>query len=216
MRLATLLLLATLPALPQDASALVSQLLHRAEIRGKGRLVVTSAAKQQRVYQLSLTRKLGAQAATSVIAIEGGPRITIESRFDGPPRIYQDSDAVVPPRRWSEPVVAGDFTLEDLAEPHLSWAKQTILRSEPCGEHQCAVLRSVPPNGAATSYTSITSWIDQTALLAVRVIKERKGAPPKLVTARGIRRVGKTWGASTVEVRTEGAQASTRMVFTSR
>jgi hypothetical protein len=215
LRLATLLLLPALPALAQDAAELIAQLLHRPDVRAKGRIVHTDAAKKQRVFQISLVRKLLPQSANVLLTVAEGPRILIESRFEGPPRIWKDAPTALPPRRWSEPLLESDFTLEDMAEAHLFWPKQTIVRTEKCGDRSCAVLRSEPGDGAVTAYSDVTTWVDGAAMLMVKIVKRRKDAPPKVFTTRGLRKVGEGWGASTVEARTEGAASFSRLVFTS-
>ncbi len=215
-RIAPAFLLFAFPLSAQDGPELVRMLQHRGDVRGRGRLVRTGEDKQQRVLQVSMLRKLLPRSANMLWSLAGGPRLLVEARFGGPVRIFRDAPEPLPQRRWTEPVAETDFTIEDLAETHFFWPKQTVVRTEKCGAHECLVLRSEPEEGAATAYSEVQSWVDRTALIAVRMVKKRKGGEPsKEFVTRGLRQVGSTWGASTVEARTQGAAAYTRLVFTS-
>jgi hypothetical protein len=214
-RLTTLAALFAFAAAAQDAAELIGRLLRRPDVRARGRLVVTGADKQQRVSSIALVRKVLPESANVLLTVAGGSRVLVESRFEGPPRVWKDAPALLPARRWSEPLQGSDFTLEDIAEAHLAWPTQTVLRAEKCGDRSCVVIQSLPGDAAATAYVDVTSWIDRAALLPVRMVKRRKDGPPKIILARGIRKVGDGWGASTVEARIEGAAAFSRMVFTS-
>lgn len=209
-------LLFAITASAQEATELVRMLQHRPDARGRGRLVRTDADRQQHVHPVTVVRKILPQSAYVLLSVEEGPRILVEEPFAGPLRIWIDSSNPIPQRRWTDAVARTDFTLEDIAEAHFYWSRQTVIRKEPCGMHECVVLRSQPEERTPTAYAEVQSWVDRTALLAVRTVKMRKdGGPAKEIVARGLRQAGTQWAASTVEARTHGEAAFTRLVITS-
>jgi hypothetical protein len=107
------------------------------------------------------------------------------------------------------------LTFEDLLENHLSWPAHVLVGDETLGKQICDVIRSEPDAQRGSAYSSVTSWIDRTTLLPVRILKKPIGpGPEKEVVCRGLKKSGGRWVAATVEMRTVGVPGSTRMVFT--
>jgi hypothetical protein len=75
-RPATLLLLSTIRALAQHPAELIAQLLHRPDVRAKGRIVHTDATRKERVFQISLLRTAMRSSSMATLA----PRLAIRQR----------------------------------------------------------------------------------------------------------------------------------------
>jgi hypothetical protein len=209
------------------AAALIDKILElrkRAVIRAHGRLVVTDARKQQRVFQILVLQKRLARSVNLLWRVTDPPeartRILVETPFEGRPTVWQVSGergaaAAVPPEKWARTVLGSDIAIEDLIDDHLTWRKQSVTGEETVSGKMCYVVRSEAAEERASIYESVTSWVDEDTLVPLRMVKEPRGpGAPKEIVCRGVRKTGGHWSASNVEFRIQGSAASTKIVFT--
>ncbi len=226
-RLLPLVLASTAAAagLPQGAelAAKVLELRRAPAIRARGRLTYTDAGQRHRVYHIYVVQKPLASAVRLLWSVtdpsDARLRVLVESSLHRRPVVWftpAGRDAVVlPPERWSEPILATDLTIEDLLDDYLSWPIQAVTAEEPAGGRMCYVLRS-EPGGRVSALASVVSWLDQATLLPLRIRKLPRGhGPVKEIVCRGLKRRGGLWAASQIELRSVGSPAKTRIVFTS-
>ncbi len=211
--------------LPQgaDLAAKVLELRRAPAIRARGRLAYIDPGQRQRVYHISVVQKPLASSVRLLWSVTDPPaarlRILVESPLHRRPVVWfapAGRDAVVlPPERWSEPILATHLTIEDLLDDYFSWPTQAVTAEELAGGRLCYVLRS-EPGSRASSLVSVVSWLDQTTLLPLRIRKLPRGhGPVKEIVCRGLKRRGGLWAASQLELRAAGSPAKTRIVFTS-
>lgn len=186
-------------------------------------MIYTYANKSQRVYQISAIQKQLAKSTNLVWSVTDPPesqlRILIESFRNGKTSVWMalgsGRAAPVPSTRWPDAILGTDLAIGDLVEDHFLWPKQSVMREEPLGTQRCYVVRSEPGGQYPSRYAAAISWIDETTLLPVRVLKEpRDAALKKEAIFRGFKQVGGHWIALTGELRIVGAAANTRFVFT--
>jgi hypothetical protein len=208
-----------------------AELIHRilelrrgSTVRARGRLVVTGARNQQRVFQLLVLQKPLARSTNLLWSVTDPPeartRILVESPPEGRPTVWMVSGAhgaaaVLPAERWATAILGSHLTVEDLIDDYLTWSTQSVTGEEAVFQKMCYVLRSQAAEGRASAYRSVTTCVDEATLVPLRIVKEPRGpGAPKEILCRGVRQSGEHWIASTVEVRIRGAAGSTRIVFT--
>ena len=212
--------------LPQ-AAALTRRILELRRgsiVRAHGRLVVTDARKQQRVFQILVLQKRLARSLnllwTVTEPLEARTRILVEAPFEGRPTVWLVSGvaakaAVLPAESWARAIVGSHLTVEDLIDDHFTWPKQSVTGEEAVTGKMCYVLRSEPAEGHASTYGSVTTWMDEATLVPLRIVKEPRGpGAPKEIVCRGLRQSAGHWSASNIEVRLRGSAGSTKIVFT--
>jgi hypothetical protein len=122
---------------------------------------------------------------------------------------------VLPRKRWSDSILGTNLAVGDLLEDHFLWPKQIVTGEEALGTQKCYVIHSEPGPQYPSHYAAATSWIDQSTLLPLRVLKEPLGTGPKKEAVfRGLKQVGGHWIASMGELRTIGSADNTRFFFT--
>jgi hypothetical protein len=211
--------------LPQAAALTrpILELRRGSTVRARGRLVVTGARNQRRVFQILVLQKPLARSTNLLWSVTDPPeartRILVESPPAGRPTVWLVSGAhgaaaVLPAERWATAILGSHLTVEDLIDDYLAWPKQSVTGEEAVLEKMCYVLRSEAAEGRA-SYGSVTTWVDEATLVPLRIVKEPRGpGATKEILCRGVRQSGEHWAASTIEVRIRGAAGSTRIVFT--
>ena len=212
--------------LPQ-ATALIRRILESRRggvVRARGRLVVTDAGRQQRVFQLLVLRKRLARSLNLLWSITDPPearlRILVESPLEGRATVWRGSGArgraaVVPTETWGRAILGSHVTIEDLVDDYFTWPKQTLTGEEAVSGKMCYILRSETAEGRAATYGSVTTWVDQATLVPLRIVKEpRAPGAEKEIVCRGVRRTGGHWIASNIEFRIRGTAGSTKIVFT--
>ena len=103
---------------------------------------------------------------------------------------------------------------EDLIDHHFSWGVQVLVGEEKYGARTCYVIRSQPGPGEPSTYSTVTSWIDQTIYVPVRVEKViRESGVKKQFVYYGLQQSRGVWGARQVEVRVEGSPAQTYLII---
>ena len=212
--------------LPQAAelTGRILELRRGITVRARGRLVVTGARNQQRVFQILVLQKPLARSTNLLWSVTDPPeartRILVESPIAGLPTVWlvsgaRGAAAVLPVERWDKAILGSHLTVEDLLDDYLTWPKQFVTGEETVLEKMCYVLRSEAAEGHASPYRSVTTWVDEATLVPLRIVKEPRGpGAPKEILCRGVRQSGGHWAASTIEVRIRGAAGSTRIVFT--
>jgi len=209
------------------AAALIDRILELRKgtvIRAHGRLVVTDAREQQRVFQILVLQKRLARSANLLWRVTDPPearmRILVETPSEGRPTVWQvlgehGVPALVAPERWASAILGSDITIEDLIDDTFTWPKQSVTGEEAVSGKTCYVLRSEAAEGRQSMYKSVTAWVDEATLVPLRMVKEtRRPGAPKEIVCRGVRRSGGHWSASNVEFRMQGSAANTRIVFT--
>jgi len=58
------------------------------------------------------------------------------------------------------PFAGSDFWLADLGMEYLQWPTQRLLKKEICRSQSCDKLESIAPEGLATPYVRVISWVD--------------------------------------------------------
>jgi hypothetical protein len=212
--------------LPQAAALIrrIQELRRGSIVRARGRLVVTDARNGQRVFQILVLQKPLARSTNLLWSVTEPPedrtRILVESPLEGPPTVWLVSGAhgaaaVLPVERWAKGILGSHLTVEDLVEDYFTWPKQSVTGEETVFEKMCYVLRSEAADGRALTYGSVTTWVDESTLVPLRILKEPRGpGAPKEILCRGVRQSAGHWIASSIEVRIRGAAGSTRIVFT--
>jgi hypothetical protein len=218
------------PAFPLElprAAALIGRILElrrASTVRARGRLVVTGARNERRVFQIQVLQKPLARSTNLLWSVTEPPeartRILVESPLQGGPTVWlvsgaRGAAAVLPADRWARVILGSHLTVEDLIDDYLTWPRQSVTGEEAVSEKMCYVLRSEPAEGHASTYGSVTTWVDQATLVPLRILKEPRGpGAPKEIVCRGVRQSRGHWAASNIEVRIRGAAGSTRIVFT--
>ena len=205
-----------------DLTRRVLELSQSRNFRARGRLIYTDAANRQSVYQISAVQKQLPQSTNLLWSVTDPPesrlRILIESFRSGKVSVRMavrsEKAAVLPANRWSHAILGTNLAIGDLLEDHFLWPKQTVTGEEVLGTQKCYVLRSEPGAPYPSRYAAAISWIDETSLLPVRVLKEPLGnGPKKEALFRGLKQVGGHWIASMGEVRSVGSTGNTRFFF---
>jgi hypothetical protein len=201
----------------------ILELRRGSTVRVHGRLVVTGARNEQRVFQILVLQKPLARSTNLLWSVTEPPeartRILVESPLEGRPTVWLVSGAlgaaaVLPVERWAQAILGSHLTVEDLVDDSFTWPKQSVTGEEAVSEKMCYVLRSEAADGRAT-YGAVTTWVDEATLVPLRILKEPRGpGAPKEFLSRGVRQSAGHWIASSIEVRIRGAAGSTRIVFT--
>ncbi len=219
------------PASPSQGLPRASELTHKilklrneTSFRGRGRLVYTDANKHQTVFQISVLQKPLAQSTNMLWSVTDPPesrmRILIAAQPDGRTTVWRSSGGkggapILPVRRWADPILGSQLTVEDLMEDYFTWPRQVVVGEELLGGKMCYVVRSEPDAQPPSTYSTVTSWVDETTLIAMRILKHSPGVgPQKEILRSGVRRSGGRWVASIIELRIPGSPGSTRIVFT--
>lgn len=202
----------------------IRELRRGSTVRARGRLVVTGARNQQRVFQILVLQKPLARSTNLLWSVTDPPeartRILVESPPAGRPTVWLVSGAhgaaaVLPAEKWAKAILGSHLTVEDLIDDYLTWPTQSVTGEEAVFEKMCYVLRSEAAEGRASTYGSVTTWVDEATLVPLRILKVPRGpGATKEILCRGVRQSGEHWIASTIEVRIRGAAGSTRIVFT--
>jgi len=195
-----------------------------ATIRAHGRMVYTDAKKQQRVFQISVLQKRLGQNTNMLWSVTDPPqarmRILVEAPIQGRTTVWLASQektgaVVLSPKRWAEAILGSHVSIEDLVEDYFSWPKQAVTGEELAGDKMCYVLRSEPDDQHPSAYATVLSWIDQAALVPLRILKKPLGSgAQKEVVCRVVRQSNGHWAASNIEFRTLGSSGSTKILFT--
>jgi hypothetical protein len=186
---------------------------------------VTGARNQRRVFQILVLQKPLARSTNLLWSVTEPPesitRILVESPLEGRPTVWMASGgrgtaAVLPAGQWARAILGSHLTVEDLIDDYLTWPEQSVTGEEAVSGKMCFVLRSQPAEGHASTYGSVTTWVDQATLVPLRILKEPRGpGAPKEIVCRGVRQSRGHWAASNIEVRIRGTAGRTRIVFTS-
>ncbi|MCX6620162.1 MAG: outer membrane lipoprotein-sorting protein [Acidobacteria bacterium] len=212
--------------LPQ-AAALTSRILElrrSAVVRARGRLVVTDARKQQRVFQILVLRKRLGRSVNLLWCVTAPPeartRILVQEPLEGRPTVWLASGANGTPatlstESWPKPILRSQLSIDDLVDASLTWPKQAVIGREAAFGKMCYVLRSEPDAQHRSPYASVTTWLDEVTLVPLRIVKKPRGpGAQKEIVCRGVRQSGGHWAASNIEFLIEGAAGSTKIVFT--
>jgi hypothetical protein len=145
-------------------------------------------------------------------------RILLETRPDGRNTIrifrpHASAPTWLPFDKWSEGLVGGGFSYEDLLESEYFWPGQTILRQANFGARQCYVLKSTPGPSDRTHYSQVQTWLDHAIDYPVYAEKTMKsGAIVKEITYYGLRQSNGVWSATQVETKIRGRAGATLLI----
>jgi hypothetical protein len=118
------------------------------------------------------------------------------------------------PEHWGEGVAGTLFYPEDFADGQFFWAKQTVLAPAKYGARECFVLKSEPGPGQPTSYSSVTTWMDQKTGAPVYVeAVPKNGGPAKQFVFYDLEQIGGLWLSRQVEAKLEGKPGSTILLI---
>jgi len=215
----------TLAAAP-DLQAVLSgsrQRIEKTDYRATGRLTQIGADGKRTNYKFAAKahwfpdglRMLfefsgpGADKTTLLLRMSTNGRPTIEAMKPG-----EKAASVVPFEHWNDPVLGTNFSYEDLVEDWFFWKTQELQPSTKYGARDCFVLKSTAGAQDKTSYDSVTSWIDQSIMFPVQVVKTLHGSgQQKQFTAFGLRQNGGSWSASQMEAKLPGKPGSSLLVI---
>ena len=151
----------------------------------------------------------GSEKTSLLVHMSATGHMTIDAVLPG-----QKAASALPFERWNEPIVATDFSYEDMVESQFFWKHQELLAPEKYGARDCFVLKSVPGSEDRTNYDSVTSWIDRGILYPVHVVKTLRGTgKQKEFIYYGLRQVGGLWSATQVEATLQGKPGSSILVI---
>ena len=149
----------------------------------------------------------------------GRVRLLLEMRPDGHDTIrvfrpHQEASTLLPFDKWSDSLLGGAFSYEDLLEPQFFWPGQAILKTVDCGEHSCYILKSTPGQSDRTHYSEVQTWLDRTIDYPVRAEKTMKlSGTVKDFTYFGLRQSSGVWSATQVEAKIRGRAGSTLLII---
>jgi hypothetical protein len=151
----------------------------------------------------------GEDKTSLLLRMSANGRLSIEAQKPG-----DKAASVVPFEHWNDPVLGTDFSYEDMVENQFFWKSQELQAAAKYGTRDCYVLKSAPGSQDKTSYDSVTSWIDQSIMFPVQVVKTIHGSgQQKQFTAFGLRQNGGTWSASQLEAKLPGKPGSSLLVI---
>jgi hypothetical protein len=202
-----------------DVLSSVRRLRRGADFRAEGRLVHVDARGARTTYRFtckgksfSETFKLFWSSASLKLLMEasGAGRARIRMA-----RVPDFTIHELKPEEWSEALFDSALEYEDLIDHHFSWGVQVLVGEEKYGARTCYVVRSQPGPGEPSTYSRVTSWIDKTIYVPVRVEKVvRASGATKHFVYYGLQQSRGVWGARQAEVRTEGNPALTYLIMT--
>ncbi len=151
----------------------------------------------------------GSDKTNLLLHMSANGRLTIEVMKPG-----EKAASVVPFEHWNDPVLGTNFSYEDLIENQFFWKTQELQPSTKYGARDCFVLKSAPGPQDKTSYDSVTSWIDQSIMFPVQLMKTLHGSgQQKQFTAFGLRQNSGMWSASQMEAKLPGKPGSSLLVI---
>jgi len=151
----------------------------------------------------------GAAKTSLLVHMSASGRVTIEALLPG-----EKAASVLPFERWNDPLAGTDFSYEDMVENWFFWKNQELLPSAKYGARDCFVLKSTSGAQERSSYSSVTSWIDQGILLPMQVVKTlRATGQQKEFLSYGLRQNGGVWSAGQVEAKQPGKPGSSMLVI---
>jgi hypothetical protein len=229
--LTVIILLAT-PFFAQDAKpATLADIMEKiqawrkaTDFKASGRLVRVAESGERKTYRISIRARSLADGLKVFCEVTDPPpakvRLLLESRNGGGATIRTGhaGDPVskeLPAENFGDPLLASDFSFEDLMDDQFLWKNQTLLEKATCGARECYVIKSEPSAADHSHYSSVTSWIDQKIYYPVRIRKVVKGSGTvKEFTNYGLRESKGRWSASQVEVETKGRPGSSLLIIT--
>ncbi|MGB6134369.1 MAG: outer membrane lipoprotein-sorting protein [Acidobacteriaceae bacterium] len=216
-----------------DVTAVLAAVRHRIETsdyRATGRLVRVDANGNRTNYTVSVKGLWFSGALHTLVDIlpprglaagagqDGPVRILMETRPDGHDtiRIFQPHPSAptwLPFDKWSEGLLGGAFSYEDLLEAEYFWPGQIILRQATFGARQCYVLKSTPGPSDRTHYSEVQTWLDHAIDYPIYAEKTMKsGAIVKEFTYYGLRQSNGVWSATQIEAKIRGRAGSTLLI----
>jgi hypothetical protein len=150
----------------------------------------------------------GSDKTSLLLHMTANGRLTIDVMKPG-----ERAASAVPFEHWNDPVLGTNFSYEDLITNQFFWKNQELQPSTKYGARDCFVLKSTPGAQDKTSYDSVTSWIDQSIMFPVQVVKTLHGGQQKQFTAFGLRQNGGSWSASQMEAKLPGKPGSSLLVI---
>jgi hypothetical protein len=134
--------------LPQAAELTrgILELRRGSIVRARGRLVVTDARNQQRVFQILVLQKPLARSTNLLWSVTDPPeartRILVESPLAGRPTVWlvsgaRGAAAVLPAERWAKAILGSHLTVEDLVDDYFTWPKQSVTGEQAVFEKMC-------------------------------------------------------------------------------
>jgi hypothetical protein len=211
---------------PPGADALIAQVMAARRTTGyrvRARLIRTTSGSEQRdVKQLLIKGRQEGDNSKALYQILWpaslqGQTVVIEKTAGQNARAWMltppDRVATLAPNGPGGMFFGSDLTLEDVEEEYWHWPDQRIVGEETVGQRRCKILESRPPNGTASAYAVIRTWIAADISLPLRVEKfGRDGRLIKRISADKVaRRKDNSWTAADVIV--EPADGRTRTVL---
>ena len=229
--LATLVLLSASPLAQESKAIGVAQLIANVQsrrdatdFRANGRLVRIGELGQRTTYQFSMKARSFADVVKIFCEVKDPAparvRLLLESRSAGRATIRighagDDAPKELPFERWREPLLASDFSYEDLMEGHFLWQNQSLINEEKYGARDSYVIKSEPGSEDRSHYSAVTSWLDREIFFPIKVEKVMKASGiAKEFIYYGLRQSKGMWSASQIEVRNQWEGGSTLLIIT--
>jgi hypothetical protein len=151
----------------------------------------------------------GSDKTSLLLHMTANGRLTIDVMKPG-----EKAASAVPFEHWNDPVLGTNFSYEDLITNQFFWKNQDLQPSTKYGARDCFVLKSTPGAQDKTSYDSVTSWIDQSIMFPLQLVKTLHGSgQQKQFTAFGLRENSGMWSASQMEAKVPGKPGSSLLVI---
>lgn len=107
-----------------------------------------------------------------------------------------------------------DFALTDLGLEFLHWPQQKVMKKEMRKSRACTVLESRAPQGDASGYAKVLSWVDNVSGgILVAEAYDDKGKMLKEFTVNSLKKVEGNYQVQQMEMRTLPEKTRTRLDF---